>query len=119
MSSGKVYLVGAGPGDPGLMTVRGLDLLRKTSVLIYDELVNQALLEEATAEPIKIFVGKRPGRRCSNTLLRPFTASRRSKAAGPCAMPQRIGCVPVVSIVTTRILPAPKPTGKRGMYEAS
>jgi len=64
MSKGKVYLVGAGPGDPGLMTVRGLDLLRKASVLVYDQLVNPALLEEGGAETIRIFVGKRAGRHC-------------------------------------------------------
>ena len=62
MSTGKVYLVGAGPGDPGLLTVRGLDLLRRASVLVYDQLVNPALLNEAGAETIKIFVGKRAGR---------------------------------------------------------
>ena len=64
MSKGKVYLVGAGPGDPGLLTVRGLDLLRKASVLVYDQLVNPALLNEAASETIKIFVGKRAGKHC-------------------------------------------------------
>lgn len=64
MTIGKLYLVGAGPGDPGLMTVRGLDLLRKASVIVYDQLVNPALLEEASAETIRIFVGKKAGRHC-------------------------------------------------------
>jgi len=64
MRIGRVYLVGAGPGDPGLMTVRGLELLRKASVVFYDQLVNPALLEEAGAETIKIFVGKKAGRHC-------------------------------------------------------
>ena len=59
---GIVYLVGAGPGDPGLITVRGLELLRKASVVVYDQLVNPALLEEAGAHTIKIFVGKKAGR---------------------------------------------------------
>ncbi len=58
MTAGKVYLVGAGPGDPGLITVRGLDLLRKASVVVYDRLVSPELLDEAGAETIKIFVGK-------------------------------------------------------------
>lgn len=62
--TGKVYLVGAGPGDPGLLTVRGLELLRHAPVIVYDLLVNPALLEEADAQTIKIFVGKRAGRHC-------------------------------------------------------
>jgi uroporphyrinogen III methyltransferase/synthase len=64
MTTGKVFLVGAGPGDPGLLTVRGLELLRHTPVIVYDQLVNPALLEEAGPQAIKIFVGKRAGRHC-------------------------------------------------------
>jgi siroheme synthase len=45
--SGQVAVVGAGPGDPGLMTVRGLTLLRRAEVVIYDRLVDPRLLEEA------------------------------------------------------------------------
>lgn len=62
--TGKVYLVGAGPGDPGLLTVRGRDLLRHTPVIVYDQLVNPAILEESGARAIRIFVGKRAGRHC-------------------------------------------------------
>ena len=62
--TGKVYLVGAGPGDPGLLTIRGLDLLRHAQVIVYDQLVNPALLEEAAPQTIRIFVGKRAGRHC-------------------------------------------------------
>src|SRR5262249_53502325 len=58
MPTGKVYLVGAGPGDPGLMTVRGLDLLRKAEVVVYDRLVNTILLDEAPAGALLIFAGK-------------------------------------------------------------
>src|ERR1044071_1389220 len=61
MSQGTVYLVGAGPGDPGLLTVRGLDLLRSAEVIVYDRLVNKALLEEAPAKALRIFAGKAPG----------------------------------------------------------
>lgn len=64
MTIGKVYLVGAGPGDPKLLTVRGLELLRSAPVIVYDQLVNPALLDEAGAPAIKIFVGKKAGRHC-------------------------------------------------------
>jgi uroporphyrin-III C-methyltransferase len=63
MTMGKVYLVGAGPGDPGLLTVRGLELLRATPVLVYDQLVSLAILAEARAG-IKIYVGKQSGQHC-------------------------------------------------------
>jgi siroheme synthase len=47
MTDDGVYLIGAGPGDPGLITVRGLDCLRKADVVIYDHLIPQRLLKEA------------------------------------------------------------------------
>jgi len=61
MKKGKVYLVGAGPGDPGLMTVRGLELLRRAEAVVYDRLVNPVLLEEAPSEALRLFVGKGSG----------------------------------------------------------
>ena len=64
MRTGKVYLVGAGPGDPGLLTVKGLQLLHGAQAIVYDQLVNPLLLEEAAAAAIRIYVGKQPGRHC-------------------------------------------------------
>lgn len=64
MRLGTVYLVGAGPGDPGLLTVRGLELLRRAQIIVFDQLVNPVLLEEASVAAVKIFAGKRAGRHC-------------------------------------------------------
>ncbi|HWC15185.1 MAG TPA: uroporphyrinogen-III C-methyltransferase [Actinomycetota bacterium] len=58
---GWVYLVGAGPGDPGLITRRGLELLGSCDVVLYDRLVAPSLLEEARAGAEIVFVGKTPG----------------------------------------------------------
>lgn len=59
---GKVYLVGAGPGDPGLITVRGRACIERAQVLVYDGLAPPALLELAPAGAERVFVGKTPGR---------------------------------------------------------
>ncbi len=59
---GKVYLVGAGPGDRGLITVKARDLVSSCDVLVYDNLVNPAFLAETTKECEQIDVGKAPGR---------------------------------------------------------
>ena len=61
MTIGKVYLVGAGPGAPELLTVRGLELIRSAEVIVYDRLVSPALLEEAPADAQRIFAGKTAG----------------------------------------------------------
>ena len=61
---GKVFLVGAGPGDPGLITVRGRQLIDSADAIVYDALVNQALLPASAKEtgiPELYFVGKRGG----------------------------------------------------------
>jgi len=58
MRRGKVYLVGAGPGDPGLLTVKGLDCLKQADVVIYDRLLDDSLLGVARRNAEKIYVGK-------------------------------------------------------------
>lgn len=58
---GKVFLVGAGPGDPGLLTLRGKECLRKASVVVYDRLISPRLLDFAPSEAERIYVGKEPG----------------------------------------------------------
>jgi uroporphyrin-III C-methyltransferase len=62
MAHGKVFLVGAGPGDPGLLTVRAVEVLRAADVVIYDRLVNKAILELAPKTAEKIYAGKRAGK---------------------------------------------------------
>lgn len=58
---GKVYLVGAGPGDPGLITVRGKALLERAEVVVYDYLANKKLLNHVPANAELIYVGKKGG----------------------------------------------------------
>ena len=58
---GVVYLVGAGPGDPGLMTVRGAELVASADVILYDRLIPQAALSGAREDAELVYVGKRPG----------------------------------------------------------
>ena len=60
-SPGVVWLVGAGPGDPELITVKGLDRLRCADVVVYDRLVSPRLIDEAPAAARRIDVGKAPG----------------------------------------------------------
>ncbi|HMS25601.1 MAG TPA: uroporphyrinogen-III C-methyltransferase [Acidimicrobiia bacterium] len=56
-----VYLVGAGPGDPGLITVRGADLLRSADAVVYDRLANSQLLDHVPSGAIRVSAGKGPG----------------------------------------------------------
>ena len=61
---GRVVLVGAGPGDPELITVKGLGWLRRAEVVVHDRLVAPSLLDEAPAAALRIDAGKSRGRHC-------------------------------------------------------
>ena len=57
----KVTLIGAGPGDPDLITVKGVKALKKADVVLYDALINRSLLDYVSGNAKLIFVGKRKG----------------------------------------------------------
>ena len=61
MKLGKVYLVGAGPGDPGLITVKGMECIGKADVLVYDYLASASFLKYARSDAETIYVGKKGG----------------------------------------------------------
>jgi uroporphyrin-III C-methyltransferase len=61
---GQVTLIGAGPGAPDLITVRGQRILAQADVIVYDDLANAALLESCDPKAERIYVGKRAGRHC-------------------------------------------------------
>jgi uroporphyrin-III C-methyltransferase len=60
-NSGKVFLVGAGPGDPELLTIKAVRLLEEADVVVYDRLVSEDVLRLVAPGVSKIFVGKAPG----------------------------------------------------------
>lgn len=59
--TGKVYLVGSGPGDPGLITVKGLDCIKQAQVVVYDRLANNRILSLVPQNAEIVFAGKRVG----------------------------------------------------------
>jgi uroporphyrin-III C-methyltransferase len=63
--TGKVYLVGAGPGHPDLLTIRAAELLKTAEVIVYDRLIQDEVLALAKPTAEKIFMGKPLGRHCS------------------------------------------------------
>jgi uroporphyrin-III C-methyltransferase len=90
---GKVYLIGAGPGDPELITLKGLRCLRLADVVLYDRLINPVLLEETRKGAVQIFVGKGPkqhtmDQEAINTLLITYARQGckvvRLKGGDPC-----------------------------------
>jgi len=66
LTKGKVFLVGAGPGDPGLLTLRGKACLQRADVVLYDHLANPVLLQYASTDAKRIYVG-----RCGRGTYRP------------------------------------------------
>ena len=64
--SGRVYLVGAGPGDPGLLTLRGKEVLGRADVVLYDALANPRILDFAPSAAARVLVGKRQGRQSAS-----------------------------------------------------
>jgi len=62
MTTGKVIIVGAGPGDPELITVRGLKAIQQADVILYDRLIPHELLKYARRDAELIYVGKEPGK---------------------------------------------------------
>ena len=78
---GKVYLVGAGPGDRKLITIRGQECLEKADVVVYDRLINPQLLSFCLPESERIYVGKQVAQNCSNAPNAPmFQCVKCSKA---------------------------------------
>jgi uroporphyrinogen III methyltransferase/synthase len=61
MSGGRVYLVGAGPGDPGLLTARALELIASADVIVYDRLIPESALDGARVDAELLFAGKQGG----------------------------------------------------------
>ena len=73
--SGEVWLIGAGPGDPDLLTLRALQLLQQADVILYDRLVPDAILERARRDAERVFVGKESGDQAQQTHINELMVS--------------------------------------------
>jgi uroporphyrin-III C-methyltransferase len=137
---GTVHLVGAGPGDPGLITARGLELLQRAEVVVHDRLIPPELLGEARTDALLIDVGKGPGHapyaqaeinallvehaREGHTVVRlkggdPFVFGRGSEEAQAChesGVPVQV--VPGVSSATAGPAAAGIPVTARGVAQS-
>lgn len=58
----RIYLVGAGPGDPGLLTIRALELIQSADVIVYDRLISRAIVDLIPTGTARVYVGKKTGR---------------------------------------------------------
>src|SRR5579883_2730971 len=109
----KVYLVGAGPGDPGLLTIKGKKILERADSILYDHLANDRLLDLAPPAAERVYVGKKrsptssprkkspqcsssapawDGPSCASKAAIPSSsdgAGKRSKPSPPLASPSR------------------------------
>ena len=97
---GAVYLVGAGPGDPGLITAKGMARLNRCDTVVYDSLSSDQLLELAPEKAERIYVGKRAGQHSmkqeeiNRLLVELGTAGRtvvRLKGGGPFVFGREVG----------------------------
>ncbi|WP_276302534.1 uroporphyrinogen-III C-methyltransferase [Halorussus lipolyticus] len=76
MSGGKVYLVGSGPGDPGLLTRRAWGLLESADAVLHDSLVGEAVLDQLSESVEVVNVGKRPPNRTSQSEINDMLVDR-------------------------------------------
>lgn len=76
---GRVYLVGAGPGDPGLISLKGIECISKADVIIYDRLVNKRLLGYVRDKCKLVYMGKLPGQSLSQAQINKMMAREAKK----------------------------------------